>query len=104
MFSHLLLQVLQNLVSTCNMRCCPGWILLGIAFSLCFHVYALHCTFEFYAIKRRCRYSCVLVADSVGCSSPSGLPRVSPLILTRLFIVARHSHCARNHDTRRRNL
>ena len=26
------------------MRCCPGWILLGLAFALCFHVHALHCT------------------------------------------------------------
>ncbi len=44
MLSNLFLQGLQNLVSACNMRCCLGRTLLGIAFALCFHGHSLSCT------------------------------------------------------------
>ncbi len=48
MLPDLLLQGLQNLVSTCNMRGCLGWILLGLAFARCLHRHSLPCTSQFY--------------------------------------------------------
>ena len=37
MLSNLLLQRLQHLLSTCNMRLCLAWILLGTPFDRCSH-------------------------------------------------------------------
>ena len=41
MISDLFLQVLKNLMSTCNMLCSLNWILLGLGFARFWHGHSL---------------------------------------------------------------